>query len=191
MGRILKLLTNALDQSKGEALPISSTTPHSADTFHESEAGMLHLGDTAELSPNASAMLRIATLSAWAQLDVASNEQSYLKEIVAPHRATLSSLWISILRDYASVRADAEVANDSSAVALDSSYSSLGKEVLLPVGPSEAYWGTLTISHLLSITLNRGLSFWKLLLRTCDQANPTFLPLWMDKILCQVCNLCL
>jgi hypothetical protein len=97
------------------------------------DSGMLHLGDTAQLSPNASAMLRIATLSAWAQLDVASTEQDYLKVVIAPHRAILSSLWTSALRDYASIRADAEVVNDSTAVALDSSYTSLGKEVLLPV----------------------------------------------------------
>ncbi|KAG5643615.1 hypothetical protein DXG03_000582 [Asterophora parasitica] len=112
MGRILKLLTTALEQSK--------------------DSGMLSLGETGELSPNASAMLRISTLSAWAQLQVATPHQSYLENVVKPHRSTLASLWIAGLRDYASIRVDSEFLNDTSSVALDSSYSSLGKEVLLP-----------------------------------------------------------
>ncbi|KAI0776806.1 ARM repeat-containing protein [Trametes elegans] len=112
MGRILKLLTSALEQSKG--------------------SGMLSLGDAAELSPNASVMLRIATLSAWAELEVASTDQAYLVEVVKPHRATLAPLWVSSLRDYASIRVDAESLDETAAGALDSSYSSLGREVLLP-----------------------------------------------------------
>ncbi|KAF9499159.1 clathrin-coated vesicle protein [Pleurotus eryngii] len=112
MGRILKLLTTALDQSK--------------------ESGMVSLGDTGQLSPNASSMLRISTLSAWAQLEIASAQQPYLVQVVNPHRSTLATLWIAALRDYASVRIDTEFLHDSSSVAVDSSYSSLGKEVLLP-----------------------------------------------------------
>ncbi|KAI5895636.1 ARM repeat-containing protein [Schizophyllum commune H4-8] len=112
MGRILKLLTTALEQSK--------------------DPGMLSLGESGELSPNASAMLRIATVSAWAQLEVASVSQVYLKEVIKPYRATLASLWIASLRDYASIRVDSEALQDSSSVALDSSFSGLGKEVLLP-----------------------------------------------------------
>ncbi|KAI0946131.1 hypothetical protein AcV7_010182 [Taiwanofungus camphoratus] len=112
MGRILKLLISALEQSK--------------------DSGMLSLGDAAELSPNASVMLRIAILSAWAELQVASSHQAYLVDVVRPYRPALASLWIAALRDYASIRADTEVFDDSSAGPLDSSYSSLGKEVLLP-----------------------------------------------------------
>ncbi|KAF9474335.1 clathrin-coated vesicle protein [Pholiota conissans] len=111
MGRILKLLATALEQSK--------------------ESGMLSLGEAGELSPNASAMLRIYTLSAWAQLQVSSVQQGYLENVVKPYRATLSSLWIASLRDYASIRIDSEFLHDTSSV-VDSSYSSLGKEVLLP-----------------------------------------------------------
>jgi hypothetical protein len=97
---------------------------------------MLSLGDTGELSPNASAMLRISTLSAWAQLEIASAQQAYLIDVLKPYRATLASLWLASLRDYASIRIDSEFLHDTSSVALDSSYSSLGKEVLLPVGLS-------------------------------------------------------
>ncbi|KAF9444651.1 clathrin-coated vesicle protein [Macrolepiota fuliginosa MF-IS2] len=112
MGRILKLLTTALEQSK--------------------ESGMLSIGDTGELSPNASAMLRISTLSAWAQLQVSTLKQNYLEKVVQPHRSTLSSLWIASLRDYASIRIDSEFLHDASSVAIDSSYSNMGREVLLP-----------------------------------------------------------
>lgn len=92
---------------------------------------MLSLGEAGELSPNASSMLRISALSAWAQLEVASAQQEYLKDVLKPHRATLASLWIASLRDYASIKIDSEFLHDTS-MALDSSYSSLGKEVLLP-----------------------------------------------------------
>lgn len=98
------------------------------------ESGMLSIGDTGELSPNASAMLRISVLSAWAQLQVSSLKQNYLGKVIQPYRSTLSSLWIASLRDYASIRIDSEFLHDSTSVALDSSYSSLGREVLLPVG---------------------------------------------------------
>jgi hypothetical protein len=94
---------------------------------------MLSIGDTGELSPNASAMLRISTLSAWAQLQVSSLKQDYLEKVIQPYRSTLCSLWIASLRDYASIRIDSEFLHDSSSVAIDSSYSSLGREVLLPV----------------------------------------------------------
>ncbi|KAI9509814.1 clathrin-coated vesicle protein [Russula earlei] len=112
MGRIHKLLTSALAQCKGTAL--------------------LSLGDAAEGSPNASAMLRIAILSAWAQLTSASSQQMYLQEVVTPHKPTLTSLWISALRDYASVRADSEAILDTSSAPLDAAYASLGKDMLLP-----------------------------------------------------------
>jgi hypothetical protein len=144
MGRILKLLTVALKQSKG--LPTSVHISH--DLMAQKGSGMLSLGETGELSPNASAMLRISTLSAWAQLQVASSQQEYLSDVLRPYRATLASLWIASLRDYASIRVDSEFLQDTSSVALDSSYANLGKEVLLPV--CEAYYGCFIIPNPLS-----------------------------------------
>lgn len=94
---------------------------------------MLSLGDAGELSPNASVMLRISTLSAWAELEVASPTQKYLSDVVRPYRATLASLWVASLRDYASIRADSEVLQDSGSASLESPYAGLGREVLLPV----------------------------------------------------------
>ena len=106
---------------------------------------MLCLGETGELSPNASAMLRISTLSAWAQLQVSSVQQGYLENVVKPNRSTLSSLWIASLRDYASIHVDSESLHDSSSLALDSSYSSLGKEVLLPVSSNFFFLSCMAI----------------------------------------------
>lgn len=97
------------------------------------ESGTLSLGETGKMSPNASAMLRICTLSAWAQLQVSSTQQTYLQKVVQPYRPVLATLWVSSLRDYASVRVDSEFLQDSSSISIDSSHSSLGKEVLLPV----------------------------------------------------------
>ncbi|KAF8630604.1 hypothetical protein AX15_002831 [Amanita polypyramis BW_CC] len=112
MGRILKLLTTALKQSK--------------------DSGMVSIGDAGEMSPNASAMLRITTLSAWAQLHVASAQQNYLKDVIKPHKVTLAPLWIAALRDYATIRVDSEFTQETSTVGIDPSYSSLGREVLMP-----------------------------------------------------------
>src|SRR2546426_1169141 len=107
---------------------------------------MLSIGDTGELSPNASAMLRISTLSARAQLQVSSLKQSYLMNVIQPYRSTLCSLWIASLRDYASIRIDSEFLHDTSSVAIDSSYSSLGREVLLPVTQLLFEWGSVLTS---------------------------------------------
>lgn len=96
-------------------------------------SGMLSIGDVGELSPNASVMLRIATLTAWAELETATIRQPYLRHVVNPHRTTLTSLWIASLRDYASVRADSEAVQESTSAGLDSSYFGLGRETLLPV----------------------------------------------------------
>ena len=101
--------------------------------YNHIETGTLSLGDAGELSPNASVMLRIATLSAWAELAIASPAQGYLKDLIEPYRSSLASLWVASLRDYASVRADTEALQEDTPTTLDVSYTNLGKEVLLPV----------------------------------------------------------
>lgn len=96
---------------------------------------MLKIGDVENLSPNASVMLRISTLTAWADLQISSTQQSYLLDVIKPYRATLAVLWIGALRDYAGIKGDSEVLQESAAngIGMDSMYFSLGKEVLLPV----------------------------------------------------------
>ena len=78
-------------------------------------------------------MLRISTLTAWAELEMASVQQNYLKAVVTPYRPTLAILWVASLRDYASIKGDSEVFQDSGSAAIDAPYASLGREVLLPV----------------------------------------------------------
>ncbi|KAG0706406.1 armadillo-type protein [Suillus ampliporus] len=121
MGRILKQLTTAL----GEV----------------DESGNLTMGNFVDLSPNASGMLRVSILSAWARLEIASSEQTYLLDVIKPYRSILAPQWIACLRDYAVIRADSEFIHDASAVALDPSYASLGKVVLLPYYTSS--WATI------------------------------------------------
>ena len=78
-------------------------------------------------------MLRLSILSAWAELEWASVKHEYLRAVIGPYDGQLSSLWVTALRDYASLRADSEFLQDSPATAVDSSYSNLGKDFLLPV----------------------------------------------------------
>ncbi|XAO25307.1 hypothetical protein I312_104129 [Cryptococcus bacillisporus CA1280] len=109
MGRILKLLTGALEQCKnGE---------------------MLSLGDMEELSPSAVIMLQISILTAWAELQISSIRQSYLTDVLKPYRWLLAPFWIGALRDYAQMRTDPEMGGLSGAV---DSTAGLGREVLLP-----------------------------------------------------------
>lgn len=130
MGRILKHLTSALEQSKGNSVKVLEERTL---IYSDIETGTLSLGDAGELSPNASVMLRIATLSAWAELAIASPAQEYLKDLIKPYRSSLASLWVASLRDYANVRADTEALQEDTPTSLDVSYTNLGKEVLLPV----------------------------------------------------------
>ncbi|OCF33994.1 clathrin-coated vesicle protein [Kwoniella heveanensis BCC8398] len=110
MGRILKLLTGALEQCKaGE---------------------MVSLGDVEDLSPNAAIMLKISILTAWAELQISSTRQSYLVNVIKPYRYLLGPFWVGALRDYAQLRTDPEMGG-LSGVGMDSG-SAAGREVLLP-----------------------------------------------------------
>lgn len=134
MGRILRLLTTTLEQCRGRYLAAVITCGSSTSNIIVLAASStLSIGDAQELSPNASVMLRVATLAAWAELEVSSATKEYLQSVLAPHRRTLSLLWIASLRDYASIRADSEVLQEGSSGSVDIAYTGLGREVLLPV----------------------------------------------------------
>lgn len=123
MGRILKLLTNALEQCRG-----GFTGGSRADVV---DGGMVALGDVEDLSANAAVMLKVSVLAAWAELQIASTRQSYLVNVVKPYQWLLGPFWIGALRDYAQLRTDPEMG----AVAMGSHDFSggLGRDVLLPV----------------------------------------------------------
>lgn len=116
MGRILKTLESALQS-------------FSADTETAS------IGDLKGLSSNAQVMVKMAIFSAWAELQVASAEQEYLKSVLKPHIARLTPLWLASLREFARLRFEPDISMSlgppSLSGSLDSIYSALNRETLL------------------------------------------------------------
>ncbi|KAF2688446.1 ARM repeat-containing protein [Lentithecium fluviatile CBS 122367] len=115
MGRILKLLVSALENFSSES---------------ESAA----IGDLKGLSSNAQVMVKMSVFSAWAELQIASSEQSYLVDVLKPHIAQLTPLWLSSLREYARLRFEPDISSMGSASlsgSLDTIYAALNRETLL------------------------------------------------------------
>ena len=83
-------------------------------------------------------MVKLAVYSAWAELQIASHDQSYLKKILHPHLAKLAPLWLSSLREYAKLKFEPDISGAASsggvAGGLDMVYASLSRETLLTVG---------------------------------------------------------
>ena len=92
MGRIFKLLVTGLE---------NCTNP-SADA---------PIGELRGLSLNGQVMLKMAVLSAWAQLQISSTEQEYLVNIVQPYVAGLTPLWLSALQEFAKLRFEPEISS--------------------------------------------------------------------------------
>lgn len=116
MGRILKLLISALESF--------------SDT---SEAATI--GDLKGLSSNAQVMVRMAVFSAWAELQISSADQKYLVDVVKPHIARLTPVWLSSLREYARLRFEPDISATSGtgplSGSLDTIYAALNRETLL------------------------------------------------------------
>lgn len=115
MGRILKLLTSALDSCSAKSIT---------------------LGDLKTLSPNAQVMLKMAVLSSWAELQVASTspDNSVLVEVVKPYISNLIPLWLSSLREFAQLRFEPEQSSSLSigGSSMDYMYSALSRNSVLP-----------------------------------------------------------
>jgi hypothetical protein len=93
------------------------------------------LGDLKIPSANAGLMLRLAILSAWAELQIQSRHQEYLVEIVDPHINTLIPMWVAALTSYAKLHFEPED-NDgliTEDILLDSEYLYASKEFLVQV----------------------------------------------------------
>ena len=116
MGRILKTLVTALDNFS---------------TASEVTA----IGDLKGLSSNAQVMVKMAVFSAWAELQVASSEQSYLKEVLKPYIGVLTPMWLASLREFARLRFEPDISMSlgppSLSGSLDTIYSALNRETLL------------------------------------------------------------
>ncbi|KAJ3269275.1 hypothetical protein HK104_005153 [Borealophlyctis nickersoniae] len=115
LSRVLKMLTGLLDLCKDTSSELAISSPH------------------------AHVMLKLAILSAWAELHVASFRHDYLKEVVGPNIPTLCDLWVTSLRDYAKLKLEADVMTKlgeaapkaSSGTGLDT-YLAATREVVLP-----------------------------------------------------------
>ncbi|ORY85450.1 armadillo-type protein [Protomyces lactucae-debilis] len=111
MGRILKLLTAALDQFR---LQDDGPRPAQAE--------------------NARAMLKIAVLSAWAELQISSRRQDYLVHVVAPYVSELTPMWLEALKQYASIKFEPTTSGNS----MEVQYNALSRVVM--VGFYDTAW---------------------------------------------------
>ena len=79
----------------------------------------------------------MAVYSAWAELQVASVEQQYLVEVVKPHIAALTPLWLSSLKEFARLRFEPDISMTTGPASLsddlDTIYSALNRDTLLKV----------------------------------------------------------
>lgn len=116
MGRILKLLVTALESFTDEAQDSA-------------------VGDLRGLSTNAQTMVRMAVLSAWAELQVASIQQEYLVKVMKPQVAKLTPLWLSSLQEFARLRFEPDISNNTGPArteeSLDVVYAALSRQTLL------------------------------------------------------------
>ena len=95
------------------------------------------IGDLRGLSPNAQTMVRMAVLSAWAELQVASTEHQYLVKVMKPHVAKLTPLWLSSLQEFARLRFEPDISNSTGPArpdeGLDVIYAAFNRQTLLKV----------------------------------------------------------
>ncbi|KAL9602827.1 MAG: hypothetical protein Q9219_001522 [cf. Caloplaca sp. 3 TL-2023] len=117
MGRILKLLVGALDSINAQDLQ------------------EMTVGDLRGLSPNAQTMVRMAVLSAWANLQVARADQHYLDKVLEPHIGKLLPLWLSSLQEFARLRFEPDISihtgTPSPNESLETVYAALNRRTLL------------------------------------------------------------
>ncbi|KAL9026036.1 MAG: hypothetical protein Q9196_005238 [Gyalolechia fulgens] len=114
MGRILKLLVGALDTQESQETAV---------------------GDLRGLSPNAQRMVKMAVLSAWADLQVARADQTYLNKVLEPHVGKLLPLWLSSLQEFARLRFEPDISTQTgppgSNESLEAVYAALNRQTLL------------------------------------------------------------
>lgn len=82
-------------------------------------------------------MVKLAVFSAWAELQIASQEHLYLDDVVRPHLMKLTPLWLVSLREYARLKFEPDVSNSAAPATLsgglDTIYAALNRETLLQV----------------------------------------------------------
>ncbi|KAL8696538.1 MAG: hypothetical protein Q9201_007611, partial [Fulgogasparrea decipioides] len=117
MGRILKLLVGALDSFDGK------------------DSQEMAVGDLCGLSSNAQTMVRMAVLSAWAELQVARIDQRYLDKVLQPQVGKLLPMWLSSLQEFARLRFEPDISTHTGPPGVDESlettYAALNRQTLL------------------------------------------------------------
>lgn len=95
------------------------------------------VGDLKVQSSNAQTMVRMAVLSAWAELQVASTEQEYLVRVVEPYVARLTPLWVASLQEFARLRFEPDISSSTGPArtdeSLDTIYAAMNRQTLLKV----------------------------------------------------------
>lgn len=115
-------------------------------TFIEEDDDSTSIGELKGLNSNSKVMIKMAVFSAWAQLQISSNEQKYLIAIVQPYTAMLTPLWLSSLQEFARLRFEPDISSTGVGPLsgdLDDVYSALNRETLLKVWkmlPLHASW---------------------------------------------------
>ena len=116
MGRIFKVLSNGIDN-------LAKPKPEPA------------VGELKDLSSNAQSLLKMALLSGWAQLQLASVEQPYLEDVVQPYIPKLAPLWLNSLQEFARLRFEPEISDtlgaDTLTPDLDERYAAFNRVVRL------------------------------------------------------------
>lgn len=104
-------------------------------------------------------MVKMAVLSAWAELQVASIEQPYLVDVVKPYIAKLTPLWLECLQEFARLRFEPDISNSTVSSnlsnSLDMLYSALNRQTLLKV-TSLYPKSTFEVLNICSFTKIRG-----------------------------------
>lgn len=82
-------------------------------------------------------MVRMAVLSAWAELQVSSTEQEYLSKVIEPHVGKLTPLWLLSLQEFARLRFEPDISSNTGPAGTDGSleviYAALNRQTLLKV----------------------------------------------------------
>lgn len=133
MGRILRLLVSALEDFSSNYSTLSLPAEVLADQVTE-KTETVAIGDLKGLSSNAQTMVKLAVYSAWAELQIASQGQTYLKDIIKPHLKRLTPLWLSSLREYARLKFEPNIsAGGAMAGGVEDTYAALSRQILLTV----------------------------------------------------------
>lgn len=104
-------------------------------------------------------MVKMAVFSAWAELQIASTEQTYLIDVLKPHIAKLTPLWLASLREYARLRFEPDISSSMGSASLsgslDTIYAALNRETLLKVRSLDD--DSTSLLTIFSSTRSRGL----------------------------------